>query len=83
MRGCKYAPGNRRTSVAAESHAADLMSRGSVLVEMHNRTGTDWYLVPGHKILPQVATALLCRPDVQPSNDGLFPGISQTFKLKR
>jgi hypothetical protein len=63
--------------------AADLMRAGSVLVQMHNANSIGWYLVPGGEVLAKVASALLERPDVQPSNDGLFPNISQTFKLKR
>jgi hypothetical protein len=30
----------------------------------------------------KVAEALLARNDVQPGNDGLFPGIHQTYRLR-
>ena len=69
--------------ISKVDRAADLMRTGSALVQMHNANGVGWYLVPGGEVLAKVASALLERPDVQPSNDGLFPGISQTFKLKR
>jgi hypothetical protein len=61
--------------------AADLMRRGGVLQQMHTRTGLKWFIVPGGEVTAAVAKELLGRADVQPSADGLFPGISQTFKL--
>jgi hypothetical protein len=69
------------TKIAKINRAADLMRTGSVLTQMHKTSGTGWYLVPGGEITAKVAIALLERPDVQPSHDGLFPGISQTFRF--
>jgi hypothetical protein len=48
---------------------------------MHTHTGLCWFIVPGGEVSAAVAAELLKRPDVQPSGDGLFPGISQTFRL--
>jgi hypothetical protein len=62
--------------------AADLMRAGSTLQQMHSKNGLRWYLVPGGEIAERIANGLLARPDVQPSNDGLFPGVSQTFRLR-
>jgi hypothetical protein len=62
--------------------AADLMRVGSTLTQMHSRNGLVWCLVPGGEVTERIANELLARPDVQPSNDGLFPGISQTFRLR-
>ena len=62
--------------------AADLMRAGGTLQQMHSKTGPRWYIVPGGEISENIASALLARPDVQPANDGLFPGISQTFRLR-
>jgi hypothetical protein len=62
--------------------AADLMRAGGTLQKMHGNSGLRWYVVPGGEITENVASALLARPDVQPANDGLFPGISQTFRLR-
>jgi hypothetical protein len=62
--------------------AADLMRAGSTLQQMHSKNGLRWYLVPGGEIAERIANGLLARPDVQPANDGLFPGISQTFRLR-
>jgi hypothetical protein len=62
--------------------AADLMRAGSTMMQMRATDGLRWYITPGGEITEHVANQLLSRPDVQPSNDGLFPGISQTFKLR-
>ena len=68
-----------------ERAAVELMrDRSRHLVQMHNsRGGREWYLVPGGKIRNELAQALLARAEIQPSNDGLFPGISQTFQFRR
>jgi hypothetical protein len=65
------------------NYAADLMREGRSLMQMHSGNGVGWYIVPGGEVTEKVATALLERPDVQPNADGLFPGISQTFKMRR
>jgi hypothetical protein len=62
--------------------AADLMRAGSTMMQMHAKDGLRWYITPGAEITEHVAKQLLGRPDVQPGGDGLFPGISQTFKLR-
>jgi hypothetical protein len=62
--------------------AADLMRAGGILTQMHSKAGLRWYIVPGGEITERIADGLLARPDVQPANDGLFPGISQTFRLR-
>jgi hypothetical protein len=63
--------------------AADLMRIGRSLMQMHDRNGVGWYIVPaGGEVTEKIATELLARPDVQPSADGLFPGISQTFRMR-
>lgn len=64
------------------SRAADMMRSGGTLVQMHAKDGMRWYIVPGGPVTERIANELLERPDVQPSNDGLFPGISQTFRLR-
>lgn len=63
--------------------AVDLMHGGSLLMQM-NKPGdaVAWYLVPGGEVSDDVAKALQCLPNVHPNEDGLFPGISQTWKLK-
>jgi len=63
--------------------ALDLMHEGSLLVQM-NKAGDAkaWYLVPGGEIDDVVAQDLIKLKNVHPNNDGLFPGISQTWKMK-
>jgi len=62
---------------------ADLMRKGGILLQMHTRAGLCWFIVPGGEVSAAAAKELLRRPDVQPSGDGLFPGISQTFRSRR
>ena len=63
--------------------AFDLMSKGSLLMQM-NKPGdaSAWYLVPGGEIDEMVAQDLMKMPNVKPNDDGLFPGISQTWRVK-
>lgn len=63
--------------------ALDMMSTGSLLMQM-NKPGDmpAWYLVPGGEIDEVVAKDLLKMENVKPNNDGLFPGISQTWRMK-
>ncbi len=61
--------------------AADAMRRGATLMQMHRGGSIGWFLVPGGEIDAAVAEQLKQRPDVRPQADGLFPGISQTWKL--
>ena len=70
-----------RAGITNAFQAADLMRKGGILMQMHTRTGLCWFIVPGGEVSKAVAAELLKRPDVQPSGDGLFPGISQTFRL--
>jgi hypothetical protein len=63
-------------------YAIELMRGGRHLVKMHAPHGVQWYIVPGGPVSDDVAQWLLARADIQPSADGLFPGISQTFKYR-
>jgi hypothetical protein len=72
----------KRKPIITVSRAADLMRAGGTLMQMHSSTGLRWYIVPHGEVTARVANELLTRPDVQPSQDGLFPGISQTFKIR-
>jgi hypothetical protein len=68
-------------STIPESSALDLMREGRPLMKMHTTGGMEWFVVPDGRITETVAQRILARPDVQPHNDGLFPGCSQTFRL--
>lgn len=63
--------------------AVDLMNTGSLLMQM-NKPGDAkaWYLVPGGEIPDDIAQSLINMANVHPGNDGLFPGMSQTWKMK-
>lgn len=63
--------------------ALDLMYSGSLLMQM-NKPGdrVAWYLVPGGEVDELVAEDLKKHKGVKPNHDGLFPGISQTWKMK-
>lgn len=55
---------------------------GGTLLQMHTKSGLAWFLVPGGEVAPSIVPKILEHPNIQPSHDGLFPGISQTFKWK-
>ncbi len=61
--------------------AVDRMMAGARLMRMNNQVGTSWYLVPGGEVTEDVARLLTQRPDVVSSEDGLFPGIPQTYRI--
>jgi hypothetical protein len=70
-----------RNETLSEAFALDLMREGRLLTRMHTVSGLRWFIVPGGKITDSVANRILARPDVQPSDPGLFPGCEQTFSL--
>jgi hypothetical protein len=72
----------KRKPIITTPRAVDMMRSGGTLVQMHCKDCLRWYIVPGDEVTERVANELLGRPDVQPSSDGLFPGISQTFRLR-
>ena len=78
---------SRRTKPGAKQlkykRAADLMRAGYPLMKMHTVHGAAWFIVPGGEVSDDVALKLIERVDVQPGNDGLFPGISQTFRITK
>jgi hypothetical protein len=72
----------RGTRKITERAAVELMRSGrSCLAQMHTNSGTKWFVVPDGEVTDKVAKALLEHPHIQPSDDGLFPGISQTFRF--
>lgn len=67
--------------VSKVDRAADKMRAGAKLMQMHTVEGKKWFLVPGQEVPRDIAETLLARRDVYPQNDGLFPGVSQTYVL--
>jgi hypothetical protein len=45
--------------------------------------GRVYFVVPGGYVTPETAKAIISRPDVISSQDGLFPGHSQTYQFAR
>jgi hypothetical protein len=70
-----------RNETLSEAFALDLMREGKLLMRMHTVNGLRWFVIPGGKVTDSVAQRILARPDVQPSDPGLFPGCEQTFQL--
>jgi hypothetical protein len=72
----------RGTRKITERYAVELMRDGRrCLAQMHTNSGMKWFVVPDGEVTDKVAKALLEHPRIQPSDDGLFPGISQTFRF--
>jgi hypothetical protein len=61
----------------------DRMREGAHLMQMHTPYGKKWYVVPGREVDDEIAKRIISEPDVVSSHDGLFPGISQTYKIGR
>ena len=64
--------------------ALDKMRGGSrLLVMCTNKSpeGKAFYVVPGGYIEPDDAQKIIARRDVAPYDDGLFPGIPQSWKM--
>jgi len=65
-----------------ETKAMDRMRTGSRLVHMHARGGRNWFVMPGGAVTDEVATKIRSHPRVVASEDGLFPGLSQTWRMQ-
>jgi hypothetical protein len=60
----------------------DRLRSGAALMQMNSPQGRKWYVVPGREVDEEIAKKVIAEPDVFPSDDGLFPGIPQTYKIK-
>ena len=57
---------------------------GRSLMLMHTHTSKDgraYYIVPGGYVEPEVAHKLIELPECRANGDGLFPGVTQTWKI--
>jgi hypothetical protein len=61
--------------------ALDAMRTGVRLIEMHGRDGTHWYLLPGGEVDATTAEAIKGHINVRGTEDGLFPGHSQVWRM--
>jgi hypothetical protein len=66
-----------------ERDVVDFMGEGRHLAYMHTNSGKKFFLVPGGPIKDDVAAKVIARKDIYPACDGLFPGITQTYVLRR
>src|SRR5262249_47863533 len=71
-----------RDQTLSESFALELLREGKLLMRMHTINGMRWFIVPGGQVAESVVERILARPDVQPHDNGLFPGCEQTFRLR-
>jgi hypothetical protein len=71
-----------RDQTLSESFALELLREGKLLMRMHTVNGMRWFVVPGGQVAESVVKRILARPDVQPHDNGLFPGCEQTFCLR-
>ena len=56
---------------------------GARLAQSHTRYGLRFYLLPGGKeASPELATAIMRHPAVICCNDGLFPWMPQTWRVR-
>ena len=72
---------NTISSTLRERQAIDRMRTGSVLVHMHAPGGRNWFVVPGVAIADETAAKIKRHPRVVAQGDGLFPGLSQTWRM--
>ena len=65
--------------------AAELLMHrpGTYLMLMHTNEGAAYFVVPGGRVRCDDAAKIIARPDVVPWDNGLFPGIHQSWKLVR
>lgn len=57
---------------------------GRRLMLMHSNSipsGKAYYIVPGGYIDPADAEKIIARDDVIPGDDGMFPGVHQTWRI--
>jgi hypothetical protein len=63
--------------------AVDLMRIGARLCMMHTTDGLAHFVVPGGQVTPATAEKIKQHPLVHSGNDGLFPGLDQTWTLHK
>jgi hypothetical protein len=56
------------------------LRRGVSLQCTHTRYGVVWTLSTGHRVAPDIATIVIALAEVKAANDGLFPGMSQSYR---
>jgi hypothetical protein len=61
----------------------DAMAQGARLAKMHGKHRREWFLIPGGPVEEKLAIELISMPDIIGENDGLLPGLDQTYRRLR
>ena len=62
--------------------ALDMMRKPEVrLIKTKSANGDVYYLVPGGYVEPKTAEKLIQHPQVRGAEDGMWPGLSQTWRI--
>ncbi|HVI14385.1 MAG TPA: hypothetical protein VM822_16085 [Pseudolabrys sp.] len=64
--------------------AMDLMRKpGRHLIQTHGGRWTGWTIAPdGRRVTPEIAAKIREHPQVVGNEDSLWPGLSQTWRMK-
>ena len=63
--------------------AIDLMRRPDTrLIKTHRDNSLTYYVVPGGRVSEAVAKQIIAHPLVKAAEDGMWPGLSQTWRLR-
>jgi hypothetical protein len=63
-----------RDQALSEADALELLREGKLLMRMHTDKGMRWFVDRGGPVTESTVKRILARPDVQPHDNGLFPG---------
>jgi hypothetical protein len=55
----------------------------SYLMKLNTVSGAKYFVVPGGPVSDATARAILARPDIESRDNGLFPGVEQSWRIKR
>jgi hypothetical protein len=67
------------------NRAMDCMRRSDARLVLTNHNGRpDYWITPGGiRIEPDIAKRIIAHPQVRGGKDALFPGLDQTWRLRR
>ena len=68
----------------SQEKALDALRKGSVLLCMNENSpeGYSWFVIPGGRVRVEDVDVILKHPKLEARKDGLFPGISQTYRMR-
>jgi hypothetical protein len=78
MRGKAMTKKRQPPKAIAYTKALDMMRKPEVRMI---KTGDVFYVVPGGYVEPKTAEKLMQHPQVRAAEDGLWPGMSQTWRI--